>query len=682
MIAAGLLAAAVLASPPTMDPGAKRALLIGVHYQDDRLQLNTDRDVKLVSETLTNDRFGFAPAAVVVKSTSDETTRDGILKAFDDLVLATQKGDIVYVQYSGHGDQIPDRDGDEADGYDETLVPSNVSESGDNQVTDDEVGRFIDHLMAKAPASVTIIFDCCHSGTIARGPKARKIPATFWKNRVDVVPASHPGESSGGMIPKGPGSTALVVMSAARSDQPAFETTKGDSMGAFSFGLVKALSSPDVGPQTTARELFDRICQHVKEQNQLQVPMIEGQLDMEFLGGEVRPSQPYLPIEFKAGQLTVPAGVFHGLTEGSEFEIHRAGAASPTDATRLAKATIKSTSTFESELTLTEGDAAALREMSGLRAFEIKRAAPDNGIRLAIDPAVQKEGTWLAVESALKAFQLVSGMTYTASTKEEMPAGDYNVLVESSKPGSIRLYRKDGTPLATPELDLTAPDSNQRLQEALNQEARWQFLYAMRNTASNSGVKVQLRVIPVEVKPDPDNAGSVVYVKDRQHLPETGGEINIRKNEYFRIEVKNIGTQDAYVNLLSMESTGNVGLIFPDPGDSQANAAFSPCSADEATDPEKGWIKLENPDGLGGKLPIVWQISPDPGLEVFKLLATLDKVRVEPFLTPATAKGARGGGSFMEEFIKASTLGQRTNRASKGAVKDWWADQLNIRIGD
>lgn len=659
-----------------------RALLIGVQYQDDRLQLNTARDVDLVSQTLRGERYGFSDSDVLLRNTAETTSREGILKSFDELVESTGSGDIVYVQYSGHGDQIPDRDGDETDGYDETLVPANVSASGDNQVTDDEVGRFIDRLMAKSPASVTIIFDCCHSGTIARGPRARKIPEGFWKERVKVTSNQHQAENTGGMLAKGASSTSLVVMSAARSDQPAFETTKGDNMGAFSYGLVKALSSPDVGPQTTARELFDRVCQHVKEQNQLQVPMIEGRLDMEFLGGQVRPSQPYLPIEFKAGRIVMPAGVFQGLTIGSEFEIHKAGAASPTEATKLATATIRATTTFESEITLVDGDATALREMSGLRAFETKRAAPDNGIRLAIDQAVQSDTAWTGVETALKGLQLVTGMDVVTAGKDQMPSGDYNVLVESSKPGSIRLSRKDGTPLAVAELDLTAPDSSQRIQEALNIEARWQFLYAMRNTATNSGVKVQFRVIPVEVKPDNANEGSMVYVRDRDRLPETSGEIHIRKGDFFRIEVKNVGSQDAYVNLLSMESTGTVGLIFPDPLDTQANAAFSPCSAEEVADADKGWVRLENADGVGGKSPIVWQISDEPGLEVFKLLATLDKVRVEPFLTPATARGARSGGSFLEEFIKASTLGMRTNRVTKGAVKDWWADQLNIRIGE
>lgn len=681
MIAAGLLASTLLSSSPApMAQGVKRALLIGVQYEDDRLKLNTARDVELVSEVLAGDRYGFSKESIIVKDTPQATSREGMLKAFEELVGVTQRGDVVYVQYSGHGDQVPDRDGDEADGYDETLVPADVSESGDNQVTDDEVGRFIDRLMAKSPASVTIIFDCCHSGTISRGPKARRVPPTFWKKRADVPQSAPISDPTGGMIASQ--SSSLVVMSAARSDQPAFETSQGDSMGAFSFGLVKALNSPDVGPSTTARELFDRICQYVKEQNRLQVPMIEGKLDMEFLGGVVRPSEPYVPLDFKNGSPLIPAGSFHGLTEGSEFEIHKPGTSSPTPETRLATATVQSVSTFESELTLTEGSLSDLRSMAGLRAFETKRAAPDNGILLAVDQELQKETTWAGVETSLKSFQLVSGLNYVTAKSDSMPEGNYNILVESSKPGIVRLFRKDGTPLATPELDLSLPDSGQRLQEALNQEARWQFLYSMRNTATNSGVKMQFRVIPVEVKPDPDNAGSMVYVRDREKVTETGGEINIPKETFFRIEVKNVGSQDAYLNLLSMEATGNVGLIFPDASDSQANAAFSPCSSDEAQDPEKGWIRLQNPDGVGGMAPIVWQLSPEPGLEVFKLLATLDKVRVEPFLTPAMARGTRGNGSFLEEFIKASTLGQRTNRVTKGAVKDWWADQLNIRIGE
>lgn len=683
MIAVGILTAALLAPAPVAEP-AKRALLIGVQYQEERLKLNTSADVDAMQKTLEGERYGFPTANILVRNTEAETTREGLLRSFGDLVNATQEGDIVYVHYSGHGDQVPDKDGDEPDGYDETLVPADLSPSGDNQILDEEVGAFIDKLMAKKPASVTLIFDCCHSGTISRGPKVRRIPNDFWKGeRPQLAIRARGQERSGGMVAPGR-TTRLVMMSAARSDQPAFETVQGDAMGSFTYGMVKALTSPEVGPKTTARELFERACQHVKEQNKLQVPMIEGQLDMEFLGGDVRPSEPYLPLLIRQGSLYAPAGSFQGLTEGSEVEIHKAGTSSPTPETKIASATVGTPSTFESPLTLASednGKMGELRQSAGLRIFETRRAAPDNGMKVAVAESLQTVTAWTGVEGSIKSLPIVTSLDYVASDGRAMPQGDYTVLIEpSASAGKVRMMRKDGTPLPMPEVDLASPESARTLQAALNQEARWQFLYAMRNTAQNTGVKVSFRLIPVEVENDPDFPEAKRFVRDQTLADAEGGEVALKSGEFFRVEVKNTGSQDAYLNILSLNPTGGVDLVFPYDEDAQANAAFAPCSAVDADDPTKGWVKLENPDGSGHRRPIVWQLSDDEGLEVFKLLATLDRVRVEPFLTPQTARGARSNGSFLEEFLKASTLGQRTNRVTRGAVKDWWAEQVNVRI--
>ena len=44
-------------------------------------------------------------------------------------------GDYLFFHYSGHGGQQADKDGDEADGKDETLVPLDYQTAG--QITDD-----------------------------------------------------------------------------------------------------------------------------------------------------------------------------------------------------------------------------------------------------------------------------------------------------------------------------------------------------------------------------------------------------------------------------------------------------------------------------------------------------------------------------------------------------------------
>lgn len=52
--------------------------------------------------------------------------------------------------------------GDEDDGYDETLIPVDFKESG--HIVDDEIFNILVKPM-KRDVQVTLLMDCCHSGT-------------------------------------------------------------------------------------------------------------------------------------------------------------------------------------------------------------------------------------------------------------------------------------------------------------------------------------------------------------------------------------------------------------------------------------------------------------------------------------------------------------------------------------
>ncbi|CAG8513312.1 6119_t:CDS:2 [Paraglomus occultum] len=83
-------------------------------------------------------------------------TRENILKAMEQLVEDAKRGD------SGHGGQVRDKNGDEEDGYDETIMPLDFETNG--PIVDDIMH---DILVKPLPEGVrlTAIFDSCHSGT-------------------------------------------------------------------------------------------------------------------------------------------------------------------------------------------------------------------------------------------------------------------------------------------------------------------------------------------------------------------------------------------------------------------------------------------------------------------------------------------------------------------------------------
>ncbi|RCH94251.1 Ca(2+)-dependent cysteine protease [Rhizopus azygosporus] len=151
--------------------GRKRALLIGINYFGSPNQLNgCINDVKNLKEFLTSN-YNFRSEDMVVL-TDDQTdprfipTKENILKAMQWLVHDARANDSFFFHFSGHGGRVKDANGDEDDGYDETIYPVDhdryQGESG--QIVDDEMHEILVKPLPRG-CRLTAIFDSCHSGT-------------------------------------------------------------------------------------------------------------------------------------------------------------------------------------------------------------------------------------------------------------------------------------------------------------------------------------------------------------------------------------------------------------------------------------------------------------------------------------------------------------------------------------
>lgn len=79
------------------------------------------------------------------------------------LVQGCRPGDSLVFHFSGHGSQQRNYTGDEVDGFDETLCPSDFRTQG--MIVDDEINTTI---VRPLPHGVKLhaIIDSCHSGTM------------------------------------------------------------------------------------------------------------------------------------------------------------------------------------------------------------------------------------------------------------------------------------------------------------------------------------------------------------------------------------------------------------------------------------------------------------------------------------------------------------------------------------
>ena len=146
--------------------GVKRAVLIGINYvgQDGELS-GCHNDVKNISRYL-QQVHGFRPENMITLMDDGmhaNPTYDKIMQAFQWVVNESQAGDTVWIHYSGHGGREYDEDGDEDDGYDETLIPVDFQRS--SQIRDDDLLKYLVKPMREG-VLMTCLMDCCHSGTV------------------------------------------------------------------------------------------------------------------------------------------------------------------------------------------------------------------------------------------------------------------------------------------------------------------------------------------------------------------------------------------------------------------------------------------------------------------------------------------------------------------------------------
>lgn len=152
--------AVVQPSIPVSGGGRRAALLIGINaYPNPQHRLNgCVADTQSWANTLS--RLGFTCNLLH----DAQATRSNIERGLRDLVSNARAGDVIVFMYSGHGTHVNDLNGDEDDGQDEAICPVDFA-TGSLFIDDD-----IASILATLPAGVnlTMIMDCCHSGTNSR----------------------------------------------------------------------------------------------------------------------------------------------------------------------------------------------------------------------------------------------------------------------------------------------------------------------------------------------------------------------------------------------------------------------------------------------------------------------------------------------------------------------------------
>ena len=223
----------------------KSAILIGLNYPGSYYSLQgCINDVKNGEEYLKNHGY-----KTKLLTDNEVSSSFDVLQALNELKKDSSK--TVFFHYSGHGTQVTDTNGDEIDGKDETIYSKNG-----HLITDDEIIS----LLATFPENknVVLVFDCCHSGTIADLPYIATL--TKLGHREEKV--------------KKPVKANVICISGCRDNQTSADISEGNTAyGALSSSFYDILKKNE-NKQITWRQLYKELALEMNKKRYEQIPQL------------------------------------------------------------------------------------------------------------------------------------------------------------------------------------------------------------------------------------------------------------------------------------------------------------------------------------------------------------------------------------------------------------------------
>ncbi len=209
---------------------------------------------------------------------NERATKRALMERLRWLVKGAKGGDRLLFNFSGHGSQVRDRDGDELrDHLDEILCPHDMDWDG-TYITDDELRGVFSGLPQGTILEVWL--DCCHAGTgtrealaLGRLPEELSLMPRFLVPPADVQ-ARVDDDLEVRRIMRGPNPLNHVLFAGCRENQTSADAYIGGHFnGAFTYYLCKNLR--DAGGALPRYDLLRRVRASLRFNGFSQVPQME-----------------------------------------------------------------------------------------------------------------------------------------------------------------------------------------------------------------------------------------------------------------------------------------------------------------------------------------------------------------------------------------------------------------------
>ncbi|HQW44924.1 MAG: caspase family protein [Chitinophagaceae bacterium] len=245
--------------PGTQIPGTARSV-----FNDLDGCINDARSI----HSIITSRFQFKTEKVDTLY-NDAATRVGIEKEMLALLDKSNPNDIAFIYYAGHGSRVPNSLSEEVDKIDESMVPSDTWKPGVEDLRDKQLAGIYNKFIDKG-VKLTVIMDCCHSGSLSRGPNDPGRFRFIADANYDAKDATKP------IVPETRPEGTFLIISAAQDNEYAQEQRDENNTphGAFTIAFIQALQQQSVN--ASVLNLFTSIRAILKSNGKKQEPVLGG----------------------------------------------------------------------------------------------------------------------------------------------------------------------------------------------------------------------------------------------------------------------------------------------------------------------------------------------------------------------------------------------------------------------
>lgn len=535
---------------------AKHALIIGVNKYPklvDKYQLRgCVNDAKLVKDILV-EQFKFDESDI--SELHDEAaSAKAILAGMEDLIDRVDKDDVVVFHFSGHGRPRRSKTLEEGMGKENGIMPSDSGVKEENvDIRDDTINEWLGRLSEKT-RFITLIFDCCFSGTITReafGATARAIEEDVNDADAEAAPAAPVKKGPSGFLAL---SDRYVVLSGCRDNEKAkeFSLEEGSRYsrnGALTYYLTRALLAAK--PGTTYRDVFELAHLGVNARFPTQHPQIEGMQDREIFG--VRDIEPmrYIPIAAVDGNfVTLNGGAAHGLHSDTRWVVYPHGTKQAQASESLGLIEVRDVGPLTSDAVIIEstGEITAGARcvekipFAGQFPLQIDLDELPAEFRAVLEPRIQQSGL-LAVAPNTDA---ADARAYVLEPRESASAEDPMPDIDTVETPSWALVNLESE-LSLPLLPVSQEDAVSVLIHNLETGARYRNALKLDNP--NSELDVQFNIFRVSRSGDLE--------------PANNGDFEFEDGDRLAFEISNNESVPVYLSLLNFGLNGQIKLLYP-----------------------------------------------------------------------------------------------------------------------